>query len=180
MRLTTIVLVSTLALGLLAGLLRTEAQQAGKVYWIEILTGGSASTSKRNIDPFRQGLRELGYVDEKNIVIEYRHADGKMDRLPELAAELVRTKVDVILVAGTRAITAAAQATSTIPIIAGGAGDLVGTGLVASLSRPPRREHHGLHPYGYGDRRETNRAVEGSCFTSLARSCNLVHTAGPG
>ncbi len=113
-----------------------EAQQSGKVYRIGILTGGSTSSSKRNIGPFLEGLHELGYVEGKNIVIEYRHADGKRDRLPELAAELVRAKVDVIVVTGTRPVAAAKQATSTIPIIAGGAGDLVGTGLVTSLARP--------------------------------------------
>ncbi len=112
------------------------AQQVGKVSRIGYLTQVSAANAKRNIDPFRQGLRELGYVEGKTIVIEYRHADGERNRLPTLAAELVRASVDVIVVAGTRAIKAAKQATSTIPIIAGSAGDLVGTGLVASLAHP--------------------------------------------
>jgi putative ABC transport system substrate-binding protein len=114
----------------------TDAQQADKVYRIGILTGGSVSTAKRNIDPFLEGLRELGYVEGKNIVIEYRQAERKRDRLPGLAAELVRIKVDVILVVGTRPIAVAKQATSTIPIVAGGAGDLVRAGLVASLAQP--------------------------------------------
>ncbi len=98
----------------------TDAQQADKVYRIGILTGGSVSTAKRNIDPFLEGLRELGYVEGKNLVIEIRHADRKRDRLPGLAAELVRAKVDVILVVGPRPIAVAKQATSTIPIVAGG------------------------------------------------------------
>ncbi len=136
MRLRTVTLVVTFALGLLAGPLPVEAQQEGKVYRIGILTGGSVSTAKRNIDPFLEGLRELGYVEGKNLVIEYRQAERKRDRLPGLAAELVRTKVDVILVVGTRPIAVAKQATSTIPIVAGGAGDLVRAGLVASLAQP--------------------------------------------
>jgi len=136
MKLRTIGLIVTLALGLLAGPLPAEAQQAGKVYRIGYLTLVSAANSKGNSDPFRESLRELGYVEGKNIVIEYRHADGKRDRLPKLAAELVRARVDVIVVAGTRAIKAAKKTTSTIPIVAGAAGDLVGAGLLASLARP--------------------------------------------
>jgi putative ABC transport system substrate-binding protein len=81
-------------------------------------------------------LRDLGYIEGENIVLEYRFAEGKRDRLPELASDLVRTRVDVIFVTGNRATRAAKQATSTIPIVVGGAGDLVGAGLVASLARP--------------------------------------------
>src|SRR5436853_226422 len=85
---------------------------------------------------FRQGLRELGYVEGQNIVIEYRYAEGKAERLPELAAELVGLKVDVIVSGGTVAPLAAKQATSTIPIVLAAAGDPVGTGLVANLAKP--------------------------------------------
>ena len=113
-----------------------DAQQTKKVIRIGFLTGGFVSTAKRNLDSFREGLRDLGYVESKNFVFEPRYAEGKVDRLPELASELVRLKVDVILVGGTEPTAAAKQATSTIPIIVGGAGDLVGTGLVASLARP--------------------------------------------
>jgi putative ABC transport system substrate-binding protein len=134
MRLRIIGLIITLAIGLLAAPLPAEAQQEGKVYRIGILTGGSGTSG--NIDSFLEGLRELGYVEGKNIIIENRHADRKRDRLPGLAAELVRAKVDVILVVGTRPIAVTKQATSTIPIVAGGAGDLVRTGLVSSLARP--------------------------------------------
>ena len=113
-----------------------EAQQPGKVIRIGILNSGSVSTAKSSHDAFREALRELGYVEGKNIVFEYRYADGKLDRLPDLAAELVRAKVDIILVAGTQTTTAAKRATRTIPIVVGAASDLVGTGLVASLARP--------------------------------------------
>jgi len=137
MRLRPVTLVVTCALGLLVGPLPTEAQKAGKVYRIGYLTNRpvSPATNPRLI-AFREGLRELGYVEGQNLVLEFRSAKGKRERLPEVAAELVRLKVDVIVVAGTRAIKAVKKATSTIPIIAGGAGDLVGTGLVASLARP--------------------------------------------
>ncbi len=134
MRLRTIGLISIIVLGLLVRTLPAEAQQPGKVYRIGILTGGSGTS--RNIDSFREGLRELGYVEGKNLVIEIRAAKRKRDRLPGLTAELVRAKVDVILVVGTRPIAVAKQATSTIPIVVGGAGDLVRAGLVASLARP--------------------------------------------
>lgn len=116
-----------------------EAQQP-KVARIGYLSTQSSAESsggaQRNIAPFREGLRELGYVEGKNIVIEYRFAEGSPDRLREHAAELVRKKVDVIVTTGNRAAAAAKAATSTIPIIVGGAGDLVGAGLVASLARP--------------------------------------------
>ena len=159
--------------------LSAEAQQAGKKYRVGILSQNTASGSKRNMDPFREGLRELGYVEGKNIIIEYRYADRKVDRLPALATELVRTNVDVIVVAGSRAIMAAKQATSTIPIVVGAAADLVGTGVVASLARPGR-EHHGLHPYVYGVGRETSGAIEGGSFKSLASCRDCINSAGPG
>ena len=88
------------------------------------------------IEAFRQGLRELGYIEGQNILVEYRWAEGKDDRYVILAADLVSLGMDVIVVQGTQATIAAKQATSTIPIIVGGAGDLVGEGLVASLARP--------------------------------------------
>jgi putative ABC transport system substrate-binding protein len=88
------------------------------------------------MDPFRTGLRELGYREGENIFLEYRYAEGSRGRLKNLASELVQLQVDVILTSGTQTTSAAKQATSTIPIVVGGAGDLVGTGLVASLARP--------------------------------------------
>src|SRR5437773_7775182 len=88
---------------LLAFAVEAEAQQAAKIPRIGYLSGTSPSTSPDRREAFRQGLRELGYVEEKNIVVEYRHAEGKFDRLPALAAELVRLKVDIIVTSGPQA-----------------------------------------------------------------------------
>ncbi len=111
-----------------------QAQQAKKVPRIGLLVPGSESAFSIRTEAFRQGLRELGYVEGKNIAIEYRWAEGNLDRLPALAAELVLLKVDLIFASG-NAARAAKSATRTIPIVATSA-DPVGTGLVASLARP--------------------------------------------
>ena len=103
---------------------------------IGVLSGGAASTQAVRNEAFRQGLSELGYVEGRNIVIEYRYAEGKTERLPALAAELVRLKVDLILISGDHGVRAAKQASHTIPIVVAVAGDLVGPGHVASLARP--------------------------------------------
>jgi len=113
-----------------------EAQQAKKVSRIGSLATGSISTSPSRRKAFREGLRELGYVEGKNIVIESRYAEGKLDRLPALAAELVRLKVDVIVTASSASTRSAKQATSTIPIVMLYDDDPVGSGFVASLARP--------------------------------------------
>ena len=115
-----------------------EGQQAKKVYRIGYLTGGGASptATSPNNEAFRQGLRELGYIESKNIIIEYRRAEGKLNRMPELAAELVSLGVDIIVTAGMPAVLAAKQATSTIPIVTASADNLVEAGVVASLARP--------------------------------------------
>ena len=113
-----------------------EAQQATKVPRIGLLGGGSASANAGRIQAFRQGLRELGYVEGKNIVIEWRYLEGKPDRLLSLAAELVRLKVDIIVTAGPLATRAAKEATSTIPVVMAQDPDPVGNGFVASLARP--------------------------------------------
>jgi ABC-type uncharacterized transport system substrate-binding protein len=104
--------------------------------WIGLLSGNRPSPMPSNIEAFRQGLRELGYVEGQNISVEYRFAEGKEERYAILAAELVNLGVDVIVTGGTRATLAVKQATNTIPIVVGGGGDLVGEGLVASLARP--------------------------------------------
>jgi putative ABC transport system substrate-binding protein len=113
-----------------------QAQQPGKVPRIGYLVTSSPSAIAPRMDAFQRGLRELGYVDGKNIVIERRHAEGKLDRLPELAAELVRLNVDVILTSGPTATRPAKGATSTIPIVMTFDDDPVGSGFVASLARP--------------------------------------------
>jgi len=112
-----------------------QAQQPGKVPLIGFLRSGSPLTHGSQNEAFVQGLRELGYVEGKNILIEYRYAEGNGRRWPELAGELVRHKVDVIVVGGIGFTKAARQATSTIPIVAT-AGDLVRAGLVSSLRKP--------------------------------------------
>jgi ABC-type uncharacterized transport system substrate-binding protein len=113
-----------------------EAQQIGKVYRIGLLSVRSSSSESTRAEAFRQGLRGLGYVEGKNIIIDYRYAEGKFERLPDLAAELVRLKVDVILTLGVPPTRAAKQVTTTIPIVMAGGSDPVRTGLIASFARP--------------------------------------------
>jgi putative tryptophan/tyrosine transport system substrate-binding protein len=113
-----------------------QAQQPTKIPRIGFLTAGSPSTIPARIEAFRLGLRELGYVEDKNMVIEWRFGEGKLDRLPALVAELVRLKVDVILSAGAAVTRPAKDATRTIPIVMAQDTDPVGNGFVASLARP--------------------------------------------
>ena len=121
---------------LLALAVVAQAQQPKKIPRIGFLIARSPSANAPRIEAFRQGLRELGYVEGKNIVIEWRFWEGKADRLPALAAELVRLKVDIIVTGGATNTRAAKEATSTIPIVMTQAGDPVGSGVVASLARP--------------------------------------------
>ena len=121
---------------LLAAPLTTWAQPAGKVYRIGILEPVSPALNAANLDALRRGLRELGYVEGQNIVIDYRSADGRQERFPGLASELVRLNVDVMVTTGTPAALAAKSATGTIPVVIAGAGDPVASGIVASLARP--------------------------------------------
>ena len=130
-------IVLALGVGALAAPLASVAQrQPAKVARIAFLAADSASASASRVEALRAGLRDLGYVEGKNIVIEYRWAEAKYERLPALAAELVQLKVDVIVAGGAAAIQAAQQATTTNPIVMVGTGDPVGAGFVASLSRP--------------------------------------------
>ena len=113
-----------------------EAQQAGKKYRIGCLYNGNPTLSAPTADAFRQGMRELGWVDGQNVSLEYRWADGNLDRLPALAADLVRLPVDVIHLAGGPAIRAARQTTRTIPIVVAIMSDPVKFGFVTSYARP--------------------------------------------
>src|ERR1700741_146997 len=121
---------------LLALSFSVQAQQQKKVYVIGVLILGNSSSVETNLKPLRQRLQELGYVEGKNIVFEYRSGEGNIDRLRALAAELARLKVDVILVTNTPAAMAAKSATTTVPIVVTNLSDPVATGLVSSLARP--------------------------------------------
>ena len=135
MRLKTVWLIVTLALCIFTAALASAVQQPAKVPRIGFLWSGSPGFSL-NIEGFQRGLRELGYVEGQNIVVEYRYAEGKAERFPELAAELVRMQVDVIVATGSTAVGATQQATSTIPIVMTGVADPVRSGFVASFARP--------------------------------------------
>jgi putative ABC transport system substrate-binding protein len=113
-----------------------EAQQGAKLPRIGYLAASPATASPGRTEAFRQGLRELGYAEGKNVIVEYRWADGNPDRLAKLAAELARSKVDVIVTAGPTAVPPAKKASATIPIVMTFDSDPVGSGFVASLSRP--------------------------------------------
>jgi putative ABC transport system substrate-binding protein len=127
------IFVSLLATLMLSPIYLARAQQPPKIPRIGFLTTAAGDPSA---EAFREGLRELGYVEGRNIVIEYRYAEGRTESLSELAEELVRLKVDVIVTTATEPSLAAQRATRTIPIVMGGGGDPVAAGLVASLARP--------------------------------------------
>ena len=136
-----IVLAVALAFSVLLAPLAADAQQAaGKVYrigFLSVLGAPTPSTPAGVLEAFRQGLRELGWVEGQNIVIDYRFAEGRSDRLTDLAAELVRLKVDIIVAVATQGVAAAKNATETIPIVMiSGSADPVGLGFIASLARP--------------------------------------------
>jgi putative ABC transport system substrate-binding protein len=114
----------------------TQAQQTGKIPRIGFLDASTAAGSAGVLKSFRQELRKLGWIEGKNITIEYRFAEQKNERLPDLAAELVRLKLDLIVVTGTPPVSAAKKATTAIPIVMANAADPVGQGLVTSLARP--------------------------------------------
>jgi putative ABC transport system substrate-binding protein len=114
----------------------TAQAQPGKVWRVGMLDTTSAQLNAPNLDAFRRGLRQLGYVEGQNLAIDYRSADGRLEQIPQLAAELVRRNVDVIVTRGTPSALAAKHATATIPIVMAAIGEPVETGLVASLARP--------------------------------------------
>jgi len=113
-----------------------DAQQPGKIFRIGFLDSSNASGITVLVEAFRQELHKLGWIEGKNFTIEYRFAEGKTERLPELAADLVRLRVDLIVTTGGPVVLAAKKATTTIPIVMVTAGDPVGVGVVASLARP--------------------------------------------
>ena len=121
---------------LLALSFAAAAQQPVKVATLGYLSPSSPSLERPLLEAFRQGLHDLGYEEGKNIAVEIRYAEGKLNRLPDLVAELVRLKPDIIVTAGEAAIRSAEQATRTLPIVMANSGDPVGSGLVASLARP--------------------------------------------
>jgi putative tryptophan/tyrosine transport system substrate-binding protein len=125
-----------MAVALVAFAVIAEAQQPAKVPRIGFVSAISSSTISSRVEAFRQGLRELGYVEEKNIVVEYRYSDGKLERLKDFAAELVRLKVDTIVTAGPSVTRPVEEATATIPIVMAFDDDPVGSGFAASLARP--------------------------------------------
>jgi putative ABC transport system substrate-binding protein len=121
---------------LLASVHRAEAQQPTQVPSIAYLSSGQGFVSSERRQAFRQGLRELGYVEEKNLIVEYRYAEGNSERLAALAAELVRLKIDVIVTSGPPGTRAAKKATTTVPIVMAHDPDPLGSGFIASLARP--------------------------------------------
>jgi putative tryptophan/tyrosine transport system substrate-binding protein len=130
------ILVYALLILILTTIHLAEAQQAKKILRIGFLYGGSSSFYSAGIKEILQRLRELGYVEGKNIVFEYRYAEGKLDRLPHLAAELVHLKLDLIVTSSMPGVLAAKKASGTVPIVFMTISDPVGSGLVASLARP--------------------------------------------
>jgi putative ABC transport system substrate-binding protein len=125
-----------LAINLVAPPLVAEAQQTGKVHRIGFLGNSTAALEADLVGAFREGLRDLGYVEGQNVLIEYRWAEGKYDRFPALIRELLATKVSVIATAGTPATLAVKKATTSVPLVMIAVGDPVGTGIVPSLSHP--------------------------------------------
>ena len=155
--------IGTLTGSLLVAPLAAEAQQAGRVWRIGVLIPASADANPEYRDAFVQGLREHGLIDGKNIALEWRFADGKYERLPALAQELARLKVDVIVANSTPGVRAALQASASIPIVMAVVGDPVAMGFAASLSRP-------------------GGTVTGSSITASdvgAKQLELLHTLSP-
>ena len=126
----------TLIGGAAAWPLAARAQQTGKVWRIGILEPISAALNAANFDALRRGLRELGYTEGRNLIIEYRSADGRAERFPALAAELVRLKVDLIVTRGTPAVLAAKNASGALPVVMAASGEPLGVGVVAGLAHP--------------------------------------------
>jgi putative ABC transport system substrate-binding protein len=126
----------TLALVTLVAAFPAAADEPGKLYRVGFIGNSTAALESNLVQPFREGLRALGYVEGRDLTIEYRWAEGDYGRLPALVADLIARKMDVLVTAGTPAALAVKRATTTIPLVMVAVGDPVGTGLVASLARP--------------------------------------------
>ena len=148
---------------LLATLLAAEAQQAGKIYRIGWMIGSNIPASAHLIDAFKEAMRELGWMEGKHIEYEIRAAEGQFERFPEMVAELLRLKVDLILAPTTVAARAARKATSTVPIVIVVTTDAVQSGLIESLARPGGNIT-GLTLMTAGDTSQTARDPQG-CYT---------------
>src|SRR6202171_4260587 len=133
-------IIAFVALGAVATSVASSAQQQGKVWRVGFLSLYSASEIAQNTATFLKALRELGYIEGKNLVVEWRFAEGSFERLPDLAADLVQLKVDVIVAVASAAISAAKNATSAIPIVMATTGDPVGSGFVKKIGRASCRE----------------------------------------
>lgn len=164
-----LVLLLTLGLSILAVPLAAPAQEMSKAKRIGFLGLNSPAAVPHHAEAFRHGLRELGWVDGGNIAIEYRWAEGRPDRLPALARDLVQLNVDVIVTSGAPSALAAKQATRTIAIVMAQVNDPVALGLVASPSAT-RREHHGIRQSPLGDGDEAPGAAQGDRSQDLSRS----------
>jgi putative ABC transport system substrate-binding protein len=175
-----IVLAVVITLNLLLAPLAVDAQPSEKVHRIGMLERTSKTLNAASLNGFLRGMQELGYVEGKHFVIEYRSADGLDERFPELAADLVRVKVDLIVTRGTQAILATKNATNTIPIVITGAGDPIAQGIVASLARPGGNIT-GLNPMVtelYPKRVELLRALVPKAVR-IAALCNMSSPAVP-
>ena len=167
-----------LTLGTLAAPLAAGAQQAGKVYRIGYLTVPSRETAQGVANMFQLRLRDLGWIEGQNVVVDYRFADSNLDRLPDLAAELARLRADVIVAGANAAVIAAKNATRTTPIVMFLAIDPVGSGLVASLARPGGNITGLTMTAGqeiYGKQLQLLK----DAFPRVSRVAILVHHAGP-
>jgi putative ABC transport system substrate-binding protein len=162
-------------LGAAAWPLAARAQSPGKVWRIGILETRSIATNARNLDAFRQGLRELGYVEGRNLIIEYRSADGRAERFPELAAELLRLNVDVLVTRGTPAVLAAKQATTTTPIVMATMGDPL---MVISSLAHPGGNVTGLSNY-YTDLEAKRMEVLKELVPGASRMAGLYNMGNP-
>ena len=175
MWLSAIGLMLTLALGILAAPLAAEAQPPTHVHRIGVLLG--TTPGEPFVEAFLEGMRALGYVEGQNLVLEYRAAAGHYERFPDLAAELVRLKVDVLMMGSTPAALAAKHATTTIPIVMVAMSDPVGSGLVASLARPGGNitGSSGMQPEVVGKQLEFLKAV----LPTVSRVAVLWNPANP-